>query len=171
MIIELPPGDYLSLYINQLILRGDKVDEARIESLKAQYGYGQPFMVKYGKWITGIFLRGDFGRSLQWKESVSVLIIHRLPFTVLISTLYDHFYLSVSDSNRHLFCHPPILAHGLHRHVFGFIGLAVPSFLLALFLMYWLYIQFGSATRRTIFRPYFGMRPGRSPKSSTWAST
>ena len=43
-IIELPPGDYLSMYIKQLELRGEKVDEARIATLKIQYGYGQIFL-------------------------------------------------------------------------------------------------------------------------------
>lgn len=143
VIIELPPGDYLSLYIKQLELRGEKVDEARIETLKVQYGYGQPFMVRYGKWITGILFRGDFGRSFQWKESVSVLVMSRLPFTILLSVCTIIFTYLVAIpigiySSTHQYSIGDYLAS-----VFGFIGLAVPSFLLALFLMYSLYINFG----------------------------
>ena len=59
IVIELPPGDYLTLHIQQLRLSGMKIDDALIKSLEAQYGLGQPFLVRYTKWITGIILRGD----------------------------------------------------------------------------------------------------------------
>ncbi len=143
VIIDLPPGDFLTQYINQLQMRGEKVDEARIESLKVQYGYGQPFMVKYTKWITGILFRGDFGRSMAWKESVSVLVLNRLPYTILISLCAIIFtYLVAIPIGIYSATHQYSLFDYVAT-VFGFIGLAVPSFLLALFLMYWLYMQFG----------------------------
>jgi peptide/nickel transport system permease protein len=143
VIISLPPGDYLTLYVKQLELHGEKVDEARLSTLKVQYGYGQPFMVKYEKWITGIIFRGDFGRSFQWSDSVSSLIMQRLPFTILISvcTILFTYLLSIPIgiySATHQYS-----AGDYAATVFGFIGLAVPSFLLALFLMYWLYMYFG----------------------------
>ena len=143
VIIELPPGDYLSLYIKQLELRGEKIDEARIESLKVQYGYGQPFVVRYTRWITGILFHGDFGRSFQWKESVSVLVFSRLPYTIILSvcTILFTYLIAIPIgiySSTHQYSPGDYVAT-----VFGFIGLAVPSFLLALFLMYSLYIYFG----------------------------
>lgn len=142
VIIELPPGDYLTLQIQQLTLSGMKVDEALIDSLKVQYGYGQPFMVKYMKWISGIVLRGDFGRSFAWRQAVSALIIERLPYTVLISVLTLAFTYIVAIpiaiySSTHQYSLMDYVAS-----VFGFIGVATPSFLLALFLMYWLFILF-----------------------------
>ena len=51
IIIELPPGDYLTLYVQQLRLSGMKIDDALIQSLEVQYGLGQPFFVRYLKWI------------------------------------------------------------------------------------------------------------------------
>ena len=142
-IIELPPGDYLSLYIKQLELKGEVVDEARIETLKVQYGYGQPFMVRYGKWITGILFRGDFGRSFQWKESVSSLVLSRLPYTILLSLCTIIFtYLVAIPIGIYSATHQYSIGDYLAT-VFGFIGLAVPSFLLAMFLMYTLYVHFG----------------------------
>jgi peptide/nickel transport system permease protein len=142
-IIELPPGDYLSMYIKQLELRGETVEEARIETLKIQYGYGQPFLVKYYKWITGIILRGDFGRSFQWKEPVATLLFERLPFTILLSicTIIFTYLIAIPIgifSATHQYSIGDYLAT-----ILGFIGLATPSFLLALFLMYTLYTQLG----------------------------
>jgi peptide/nickel transport system permease protein len=143
VINELPPGDYLSMYIRQLELRGERVDEARIESLKIEYGYGQPFLTRYSKWITGIVTRGDFGRSFQWKEPVSNLLARRIPYTVLLSicTILFSYLLAIPIgifSATHQYSPGDYIAT-----VFGFIGLAVPSFLLALFLMYALYSWFG----------------------------
>jgi len=143
VIIELPPGDYLSLYIRQLQLGGEVVDEARIESLRVQFGYGQPFIVRYGKWITGILFRGDFGFSLQWRESVSELILSRLPYTILLSICAIIFtYIVAIPIGIYSATHQYSLSDYLAT-IFGFIGLAVPSFLLAMFLMYTLFIYFG----------------------------
>ena len=137
-VIELPPGNYLTLYVNQLRLSGMKVDDALIKSLEVQYGLGQPFAVRYVKWISGILLRGDFGRSFAWREAVSTLVMDRLPYTVTISVLTLLFTYLVSIpigiySATHQYSLMDYLAT-----VFGFIGVATPSFLLALFLMYWL---------------------------------
>jgi peptide/nickel transport system permease protein len=143
VIIELPPGDYLSMYIRQLELRGERVDEARLESLKVEYGYGQPFMVKYYKWISGIVTQGNFGRSFQWKEPVTRLLAQRVPYTVILSicTILFTYLLAIPIgifSATHQYS-----AGDYAATVFGFIGLATPSFLLALFLMYTIYTYLG----------------------------
>jgi peptide/nickel transport system permease protein len=145
VIIELPPGDYLSMTINQLRLRGEKVDEARIAALEVQYGYGQPFVVRYFKWIAGIVTRGDFGRSWQWEASVVSLILERLPFTVILSLSAMLFTYIVSIpigiySATHQYSVGDYIATFI-----GFVGVAIPPFLLALFVMYQLFVSFGFA--------------------------
>lgn len=143
IIIELPPGDYLSMYIKRLELQGERVDEARIESLKVQYGYGQPFAVKYFKWVRSIVTRGDFGRSWQWKQSVVSLLTQRLPFTVLMSLCTILFtYLVAIPIGIYSATHQYSIGDYIATF-FGFVGLATPSFLLALFLMYQLYMGLG----------------------------
>src|SRR5690606_30202627 len=87
VIIQLPPGDYLSSYVAQLREQGDQLDAAALESLREQYGLGQPIYVQYWKWVSGIVLRGDFGRSFEWQQPVSSLIWERLGLTVFISLL------------------------------------------------------------------------------------
>lgn len=143
VIIELPPGDYLTMTINQMRLRGEKVDEARIAQLEVQYGYGQPFVMRYLKWITGIVTRGDFGRSWQWQTSVVSLVLERLPYTVVLSlsTMLFTYIISIPIgiySATHQYSVGDYLAT-----IIGFIGVAIPSFLLALFVMYQLFVHFG----------------------------
>ena len=61
VIIQLPPGDYLTIYMAQLREQGDLVDELVINRLRQRYGLGRPMYVQYFKWISGILLRNDWG--------------------------------------------------------------------------------------------------------------
>ena len=143
VLIQLPPGDYLSMYIKQLELSGQRVDEARIQSLEIQYGYNKPFLVKYVKWIGGIVTRGDMGQSWAWKKPVTQLLAARLPFTIILSLCTILFIYIVAIpigiySATHQYSGGDYVAS-----VFGFIGLATPPFLLALVVMYVLFDKFG----------------------------
>ena len=84
VIMQLPPGDYLTTYIAQLSQSGESVSEDQIASLKARYGLEAPLYTQYFKWITGFF-RGDFGQSFEWNKPVAELIGERLLLTVVIS--------------------------------------------------------------------------------------
>jgi peptide/nickel transport system permease protein len=68
VIIQLPPGDYLTSYVAGLRQMGDNVDQDEIDSLKQRYGLGQPVYVQYYKWVSGIILRGDWGQSMEWQQ-------------------------------------------------------------------------------------------------------
>ena len=85
VIIQLPPGDYLTSYIMQLKATGTDVSESEIATLKKQYGLDLPVYQQYFKWIWGM-LHGDFGKSFQYgQRPVSELIAERLPLTVIIN--------------------------------------------------------------------------------------
>ena len=95
VIIQLPPGDYLTTLVTNLRSRGILVGEEELQTLERRYGLDQPLYAQYAKWIWN-FLHGDFGRSFQWNEPVSVLIAERLPLTVLISVLTLLFIYAVA---------------------------------------------------------------------------
>jgi peptide/nickel transport system permease protein len=143
VLIELPPGDYAEMYIKRLETTGTQVDENLIYNLKRQYGYDKPFLRRYTDWITNIVLRGNFGVSIVFNKSVSQMIQDRLAFTVILSLLTLTFtYLMAIPigiySATHQYSGGDYLFIGM-----GFIGLAIPDFLLALILMYTLLTQFG----------------------------
>ncbi|MGQ9632525.1 MAG: ABC transporter permease [bacterium] len=142
VIIQLPPGDYLSSYIMQLQISGQLVDKAQIDSLKKQYGLDLPIYQQYFLWI-GRMLQGDFGRSLDWNQPVSKLLGQRLPLTVIISfvTLLFTYIVAI-----------PIGIYSATRQysiadyfftVVGFAGLSIPNFLFALILMFLFHRYFG----------------------------
>ena len=70
VVIQLPPGDFLTSYIQQLRATGTDVSEETIQSLIKIYGLDQPAYIQYFTWIKNIILRGDFGRSFQWNKPV-----------------------------------------------------------------------------------------------------
>ena len=84
IVIQLPPGDYLSTYITRLEAMGRKFDQTEIQNLKRQYGLDQPMYVQYLKWMRTVF-NGTFGRSFVWEMTVADVLATRLPMTNILS--------------------------------------------------------------------------------------
>jgi len=136
-IIEAPPGDYMDAYVDRLTAQMGTVDPSEVAALRDRYGLGQPWHVRYWRWISGV-MQGDLGRSMQWNQPVSKLIAARLPWSlaVSISSLVLVYVISI-----------PIGIYSASRQyspgdyvatLVGFLGLATPDFLLALIFL-WLY--------------------------------
>lgn len=135
-IIQLPPGDYLSTMVAELAQQGDRVDSNRLRALEERYGLGEPVYVQYWKWITGIVLRGDFGHSFEWNRPVASLIWQRLALTFVLSFSTLLFIWAVAFPTG-IYSAVRKYSVGDYLATFvGFIGLAIPNFLLALVLMY-----------------------------------
>ncbi|MGC8779993.1 MAG: ABC transporter permease, partial [Anaerolineae bacterium] len=69
IIIQLPPGDFVTTYIATMSAGGATVSEAEVEALREQYGLNQPMVVQYLKWA-GQMLRGNFGMAMEWNRPV-----------------------------------------------------------------------------------------------------
>ena len=146
VVIQLPPGDYLTSYIRQLEASGQPVDQSEIEALKRQYGLDLPVTAQYFKWAAGL-LRGDFGRSLQWNRPVRELIAERLGLTLVVNLGAVLFtYVIAIAIGAYSATHQYSVADYVFT-VIGFLGLAVPGFLFALILM-------------VVFNNVFGMSVG-----------
>jgi peptide/nickel transport system permease protein len=145
MIIQLPPGDYVTSMIASMSDSGQNFDPAQIEALRRTYGFGDPIWLQYWKWITGILLRGDFGYSFEWNRPVAELIWERMGSTLSISILALLFVWAVSLP---IGIYSAMRRNSVGDYVFtflGFIGLAIPNFILALTLMYVSYKYFGQS--------------------------
>lgn len=143
VIIELPPGDYAEMYIKSLETTGTRVDESLILNLKRQFGYDKPFLTRYLLWIRNVVVYQNFGISILWRKPVAEMIADRLPFTIVLSLVTLIFTYVVAI--------PIGIFSATHQYslwdyffiIVGFIGVAVPDFLLALVLMYIMLTQFG----------------------------
>ena len=143
MIIQLPPGDFLTSYVAQLRQEGDTVDEAELDSLRERYGLGQPVHIQYGKWVWGIVSRGDWGQSFEWQKPVKDLIWERLALTVIISlsALLVSWFIAIPIGVYSATHQYSILDYLMTA--FSFVGLGTPGFLIALLLLFYAQSQFG----------------------------
>jgi peptide/nickel transport system permease protein len=135
IIIKLPPGDYLTAYIAKLAQNGADLDASAVAALRQRYGLDQPYYVQYAKWMFAIF-HGNFGYSFEWNRPVSTLIAERLPVTMIVSITALLFAWAVALP---IGIYSAVRQHSLADYVFtfvGFVGLGVPSFMIALVFLY-----------------------------------
>ncbi len=136
IIIQLPPGDYVTAMVAQLNLQGTTVDPAEMAALRDRYGFDDPAYLQYWKWISNIVFRGDFGYSLEWRRPVADLLWNRLGLTFLLAIITLLFIWAISL--------PIGIYTAVRKNTFGdyiatfigVLGLAIPNFLFALVLMY-----------------------------------
>jgi len=143
VLIQLPPGDYVTTYIATLAASNEVVDQNTAADLRNRFGLDQPMVVQYWKWISNIALRGDFGLSFEWQQPVGDLIWERMALTLLLtlSALLLTWGIALPVgvfSAVKKYSVADYLVTGL-----SFLGLAIPSFLLALVLMYVAAVEFG----------------------------
>ncbi|MBN1564183.1 MAG: ABC transporter permease [Anaerolineae bacterium] len=136
VIIQLPPGDYLSTLQAVQGTSGGGMSNEQAQLLRERYGLDEPFLVRYWTWISG-FPKGDFGYSYEWSVEVWDLVDEPINYTLLLGTcsLFVMFALAI----------PIGIYSATHQYSLGdtllstlaFFGLSVPGFLLALI---WIYI-------------------------------
>lgn len=157
IIIQLPPGDFLTTYVAQLSASGETVDQAELDALKERFGLDEPLYKQYLKWASN-FLSGDFGHSFEWNKPVSELIGERLSLTVTISVFTILFTWAIAL---------PIGIYSAVRQyswmdyfltIIGFIGLATPNFLFAL-VMLWVSYAYLGLSIGGLFSPEYAEAP------------
>jgi peptide/nickel transport system permease protein len=150
-IIKLPPGDFLSAQIAELQAQGETAGLEKVEFLRKQYGLDRPVIEQYAIWV-GIWpgqngfsglLQGNLGWSFEYNVPVASVIGERMALTILVSVATILFTWAVAF--------PIGIYSATHQYSFGdhaltllgFLGLAVPSFLLALVMLYFANVWFG----------------------------
>jgi peptide/nickel transport system permease protein len=143
VIINLPPGDFLSAQISELQAQGEGVQAERIEYLRELYGLDRPLWQQYFQWLWGL-LHGDLGWSFEYDRPVTEVIGDKILLTVIISfatvifTWVVAFPIAIySATHKYSWAD-----HGLT--LLGFLGLATPNFLLALVMLYFANVWFGT---------------------------
>jgi peptide/nickel transport system permease protein len=143
VVIQLPPGDYITSYISQMSASGSFVSQQEAEALRRQYGLDQPMWVQYLRWMQ-LVVRGKFGMALEWGKPVSEVIGDRLWLTLAVSGAAIVFTWLLALP---IGIYSAVRQYSVGDYVatlIGFVGLAVPSFMLALVLMYAGFRLFGA---------------------------
>jgi peptide/nickel transport system permease protein len=144
-VIILPPGSYVETYVRNLEATGYTMDQGQIDALYRQYGLDRHPVVQYSFWMSNFLLKGEMGRSFIYQRPVRDVIMERLPMSMAITF--------VSLLLTWLMAIPIGIYSALRQYslgdyvatVIGFIGLALPNFLLALALAYWVFASTGRA--------------------------
>jgi peptide/nickel transport system permease protein len=158
VIIQLPPGDFLSTYMANLREMGERVPEEQIAAARERYGLDQPIYVQYYKWIRAIVVHGDFGQSMEWGVPVERLIWDQLGYTVILGVCSILFVWAVAI--------PIGVFSATHQYslldyvvtFLGFLGLATPTFLMALVLM-WIGFSWFGQNVGGLFSPEYSNAP------------
>ena len=162
MIITLPPGDYVSSYIATLTLQGNIVLQDEADNLREFYGLNRPLYVQYLKWMNQI-VTGNLGFSFEFGLPVTDVIAERLYLTILLALTTVIFIWVIAIPIGIL---SAVKQYSIWDHTFtffGFIGLAVPDFLIALILMYLAFIFFDFSIGG-LFSPEFVTAPWSLPR-------
>lgn len=145
IIIQLPPGDFLTTLVSSLSSQGETVNQDALDALKRQYGLGEPMYYQYLVWMRNILFHFDFGDSFEYNRPVRDLIGGRMAWTVGISigsiivTWLIAFPLGIFSAVRKY-------TPGDYVMTFiSFLGLAIPEFMLALVLLYVSFKYFGQS--------------------------
>ncbi|MFT5448204.1 MAG: peptide/nickel transport system permease protein [Gammaproteobacteria bacterium] len=144
VIIQLPEGDYLSSHIAELESQGESVSREEVAYLRQRYGLDLSQPEQYFVWLTGM-LQGDFGYSFEYNLPVSEVVGDRLflsfllSFTTILFTWVIAFPIGVYSATHQYSWGD----HGLT--LIGFLGLATPNFLLALVMLYFANVTFGTS--------------------------
>ncbi|MDF1585109.1 ABC transporter permease [Marinimicrococcus flavescens] len=142
IIIQLPPGDFLSAQLAEMRAQGEQIQGGKIDYLRQLYGLDRPVWEQYLYWLWGL-LHGDLGWSFEYDRPVTEVIGDRffltfvLAFTTVLVTWAIAFPIGIySATHKYTWSD-----HGLT--FLGFLGLATPNFLLALVLQYYANVYLG----------------------------
>ena len=143
-LIQAPPGEFISSCIAEVAASGSAVEQAQIDALRSQYGLDQPMYVQYFKWM-GNILQGNLGVSLDWRKSNAELISQRLVLTLLLGAFTFILTWSIAI--------PIGIFSATHQYsffdyfftIFNYMGVATPSFMTALILMWIAFKYFGAS--------------------------
>lgn len=153
VLVQAPPGDFLTSYLATLASSGSSVDQAQVDALTRQFGLDQPLHIQYLRWMESL-LRGDLGLSLEYQRPNTELIGERLFLTVLLALFAFILTWVVAI--------PAGVYSATHQHswldylftVLNYIGVATPNFMLALILMWVAFSNFGISVTGLFSREY-----------------
>jgi peptide/nickel transport system permease protein len=157
VMVQAPPGDFLTSYVATLATSGSSMDAAQVEALKHQFGLDQPFHVRYIRWLGGL-VKGDLGLSLEYQRPNGELIGERLVLTVLLALFAFVITWAIAiPAGIYSATHKNSILDYIFALV-NYIGVATPNFMLALVLMWVAFSSFGLSITG-LFSPAFEQAP------------
>lgn len=154
VVIQLPPGDYVTAYIANLQATGTILSTEEAQALRIQYGLDQPIYVQYIKWAR-LMLQGNFGMAMEYNRPVREVIGDRMTMTIVVSVAAIIFIWALALP---IGIYSAVRQYSLGDYFFtflGFIGIAIPNFMLALIVLYVSFKYFNAQNIGGLFSPEY----------------
>ncbi|MGD9885767.1 MAG: ABC transporter permease [Reyranella sp.] len=153
VIIQAPPGDFLTAYVATLSSSGSSISAEQIAALRAQYGLDQPMIVQYWLWVQHL-VHGDFGLSLEYQRPNAELIGEQIGLTLALALFSFVLTWAIAvPAGIYSATHPRSLGDHVLT-VINYIGVATPNFMLALILM-WVAFAYFDISVTGLFSPEY----------------
>ena len=154
IIIQLPPGDYVTEWEYNMIAQGYNPTEEEIVMLKERYHLDKTYVEQYVRWISNIIFYGDFGMSFTYNKPVSDILNERVPRTIAISlgAILVQWIIAIPIG-----IFSAIRKYSVFDYIFtliGFIGISIPGFMFAIVLVYLVYVNTGYAITGLYSEPF-----------------
>ncbi|MBQ3078710.1 MAG: ABC transporter permease [Clostridia bacterium] len=153
VVIQLPPGDYLTTYINSLQAKGQKVNQEEVERLTKLYGLDQPMWKQFINWVSN-FPKGNFGYSFSHARPCIEVIIPAfktslmIAVIVFVTTTLLGFYIGYITALRK----NTIVDYT--ASFLGTVGMSVPAFVTALIALWFMFKWTGKSWAGMYSREY-----------------
>jgi peptide/nickel transport system permease protein len=167
VVIQLPPGDFATVYKQRLINQaGMSASEAEAvaDVFRERYGLDKPIFIQYVNWVKGIVTEGNFGFSMAYGRDVGELIAERLPRTILLALL-AHATSTLVGVVVGIYIAPR--QYSLSDNVAAFVAFiftSLPRFWVALVIIYLLVFVFKQQHVSSFFSPQYVLAPWSWPK-------
>ena len=154
LVIQLPPGDYVTTYVNNLRRSGTSLDQSVVDAMRRRYALDKPKLTQYFIWIRNIVVDGDFGNSFAYNRPVADMLKERVPRTmgITLAGILLAWLIAVPIG-----IYSAVKQYSVFDYIFtflGFLGLALPAFLFAIVLVFLIYQKTGWAITG-IFSPAY----------------
>jgi peptide/nickel transport system permease protein len=157
VIIQAPPGDFLTAYVATLASSGSSLSAEQIAAMRHQYGLDQPMIVQYFLWVQHL-LQGDFGLSLEYQRPNAELISEMLGLTLALALFsFVLTWVLAIPAGIYSATHPRSVGDHILT-VTNYIGVATPNFMLALILM-WVAFAYFDVSVTGLFSPDYVNAP------------
>jgi peptide/nickel transport system permease protein len=157
VIIQAPPGDFLTSYVATLSASGSSITAEMIQAMRHDYGLDQPFIIQYLRWLQNL-ASGNMGLSLEYHRPNAELIGEQLVLTLALALMsFVLTWLIAVPAGIYSATHQrSVFDHILT--IINYIGVAIPNFMLALILM-WIAFSWFGISLTGLFSPQFADAP------------
>ena len=152
--MELVPGNCAERYIAFKNTQGQNITVEDIRAEERRLGLDRPYLIRAFSWMGNVFFKGEFGDSCILRLNINYLLSDKVWISLGISlaALFFSYLVAIPIGIYSAVSKNPI-ANNLVRFI-SYLGLALPSFLLALMIMLTTTVLFGESMSGLFSKEY-----------------